>query len=330
METIEDRINNILENKNFNEHPEFPRKNLLIETTNYCNNKCIFCANKKMTRKRKFIDFKIVEKVLKECYDLGTREVGFYATGEPLINKNLDKYIYLAKEIGYNYIYLTTNGILANKERVDSLFKSGLDSLKFSINAIDKNTYKIIHGTDNFNLVVNNLKNAYDLKKEKYNNIRVSVSYIMTKYSVEPKEKIKRFFENISDEVWIDMAKNQGGLIKEIDYLVDEAKNIKAPCYYVFNSINITCEGFITACCMDFQNYLAYADINKQTIKEAWSSKAITELRKKHLLNNVKNTICDNCINGTFGNVQPLEEKLATKFCEYRFILPKELKEKEF
>ena len=40
VETIEDRINNILENKNFNEHPEFPRKNLLIETTNYCNNKC--------------------------------------------------------------------------------------------------------------------------------------------------------------------------------------------------------------------------------------------------------------------------------------------------
>ena len=47
-----------------------------------------------MTRKRKFIDSKIVEKVLKECYDLGTREVGFYATGEPLINKNLDKYIF--------------------------------------------------------------------------------------------------------------------------------------------------------------------------------------------------------------------------------------------
>ena len=67
---------------------------------------------------------------------------------------------------------------MANKERVDSLFKSGLDSLKFSINAIDKNTYKIIHGTDNFNLVVNNLKNAYDLKKEKYNNIRWGVSII--------------------------------------------------------------------------------------------------------------------------------------------------------
>ena len=80
---------------------------------------------------------------------------------------------------------------------------------------------------------------------------------------------------------------------------------------------------------MDFQNYLAYADINKQTIKEAWNSKTITELRKKHLLNNVKNTICDNCINGTFSDVQPLEEKLATKFCEYKFTLPQELRERK-
>lgn len=52
MESIEDRISNILNNKNFSEHPAFPQKNLLIETTNYCNNKCLFCANRKMTRKK--------------------------------------------------------------------------------------------------------------------------------------------------------------------------------------------------------------------------------------------------------------------------------------
>lgn len=93
----------------------------------------------------------------------------------------------------------------------------------------------------------------------------------------------------------------------------------------MFNSINITCEGYITACCMDFQNYLAYADINKMTIKEAWNSECITELRRKHLCNNVKDTICDNCINGIFKNVSPLDYKLATNFCEYQMDLPQEL-----
>lgn len=331
MVTIKNRINSIMNNKNFSKHPQFPNRNLLIEITNYCNNRCLFCANRKMTRKKDFIEPKIVDKVLRECYELGTREVGFYATGEPLINNKLEDYILLAKNIGYEYVYLTTNGILANKERVDKLFQNGLDSLKFSINSIDKNTYKIIHGTDNFNVVLKNLENAYNLKKEKYINRKISVSYIMTKYSFEEEENIKIFFKNISDEVVVDMARNQGGLIKEIDYLIDNVKNIKAPCYYVFNSINITCEGYITACCMDFQNYLAYADISKTTIKEAWNSKLITELRRMHLCNNVKSTICDNCINGNFNRVKPLNTELATNFCEYQLDLPQKLmKRKEF
>ena len=329
MNTIESRVNNILNNKkNFNETPEFPKKNLLIEVTNYCNNKCLFCANRKMTRKKSFINKKTLAKVLKECYNLGSTEVGFYATGEPLINKNLEQYVLLAKKIGYSYVYITTNGILANKDRVDRLFRNGLDSIKFSINALNREKYKLIHGTDSFNTVIKNLEDVYKLKKEKYQNKKVSVSYIMTKYTFAPKDKIKDFFSVISDEVIVNIARNQGGLIKEIDYLVDVSDNIKLPCFYVFNSVNITCEGYLTACCMDFQNYLAYADLNKVSVKEAWNNSLITNIRKMHLQNNLNKTICSNCISGKFKNVEPICENLATKLCGYELDLPNELKRK--
>ena len=329
MNTIESRVNNILNNKkNFNETPEFPKKNLLIEVTNYCNNKCLFCANRKMTRKKSFINKKTLAKVLKECYNLGSTEVGFYATGEPLINKNLEQYVLLAKKIGYSYVYITTNGILANKDRVDRLFRNGLDSIKFSINALNREKYKLIHGTDSFNTVIKNLEDVYKLKKEKYQNKKVSVSYIMTKYTFAPKDKIKDFFSDISDEVIVNIARNQGGLIKEIDYLVDVSDNIKLPCFYVFNSVNITCEGYLTACCMDFQNYLAYADLNKVSVKEAWNNSLITNIRKMHLQNNLNQTICSNCIRGKFKNVEPICENLATKLCGYELDLPNELKRK--
>ena len=325
MNTVKKRIANMLKEKSKSEYPLFPKKNLLIEVTNYCNNKCLFCANRKMTRKRGFIEDETVEKALKECYKLGTREVGFYATGEPLMNKKLENYILLAKEIGYEYVYLTTNGILANKERINNIFKSGLDSLKFSINAIEEDTYKLIHGTDNFKLVLNNLRSAYNLKNEKYNNVKVSVSYIMTKYSLKEKSEIENFFKDISDEVIIDMAKNQGGLIQEIDYLVDNSQNIKLPCFYVFHSVNITYEGYITACCMDFQNYLAYANIKKISIEEAWKNEIITKLRKNHLLGNVDGTICENCIKGTFNTIKPINCNLATIINNYNIDLPKQL-----
>jgi len=79
----------------------------------------------------------MVESALRQAYELGTREVGFYATGEPFIVKELPEYIKMAKDIGYTYTYLTSNGSLAIPEKIRAVIDAGLDSIKFSINAPD-------------------------------------------------------------------------------------------------------------------------------------------------------------------------------------------------
>ncbi|MCL2812884.1 MAG: radical SAM protein, partial [Clostridia bacterium] len=98
--------------------PPFPHSNFLIETSNACNQKCIFCAHQKMTRKVGKIKPELVFDILAQAYALGTREVGFYATGEPFLVPELPMYIKKAKEIGYEYVYLTSNGALATPERI--------------------------------------------------------------------------------------------------------------------------------------------------------------------------------------------------------------------
>lgn len=65
--------------------PPFPISNFLIETSNACNHACIFCAHQKMKRKIGKIKKEFVFDILQQAYDLGTREVGFYATGEPFL-----------------------------------------------------------------------------------------------------------------------------------------------------------------------------------------------------------------------------------------------------
>ena len=294
----------------------FPKKNLLIEVTNKCNNKCIFCANRKMTRKTRFIDFDLAKRVLKECYDLGSREVGFYATGEPLLYPNLDNLISEANLIGYDYIYLTTNGLLADEKLVESLIKSGLQSIKFSINAIDREDYKFIHGLDAFDIVMNNLKKCKELQK-KYN-FKLFVSTILTRYTNYELNKVEDYFQKYCDKVVVQNVKNQGGLLPMInDRLLissnEKNSSFSVPCSYMFNAVCITCEGYITGCCMDFQNYLAYADINNKSIKDAWECEIIKDCRKAQLNGDVGNTICKCCIGKGFKNIKPLCEDLATE-----------------
>lgn len=318
MSELYKRIKEISEIKKYELNPKMPNKNLLIEVTNKCNCNCIFCANSKMIRKRKFIDKNLVKKVLTEAYDLGVKEVGFYTTGESLLNPDLSSYIKLAKSIGYKYVYITTNGILLNEKKVKEIVDSGIDSIKLSINAINKEDYKLIHGVDFYDKVFDNLKRLYEYRKNKKLSFNIFVSYIATRYTDYNTEDIKKNFMNYSDEVVIINVRNQSGMMPEISELLSckkeegkiESKRL-VPCHYVFDTINVSCEGYLTACCTDFENYLAYADLNKTSLKEAWNNKIITELRRKHLKNKLEGTLCYNCIYNSHVNPMPLSKEFT-------------------
>ena len=292
---------------------KYKPKKLMIEVTNNCNSKCIFCGNCNMTRERSFESGKIVKKALEQGKAMEISEVGFYTNGEPLLDKNIEKYIEYAKKNLYDYVYITTNGMLANKNRVKALFDSGLDSIKFSINSIEKENYKNVHGVNCFEKVVENLRNAYYMKKSKYPNKKVYVSYIKTKMNNYKDDEIKHFFEEYCDGVLIQEVRNQGGLISNIEKLKpnNHEKTYTLPCFYPFNTVIVTCEGYVTACCMDFQNYLVYGNLNEKKLQDIWNNDVIQELRKKHLNGKIEDTICKNCIDNKFEPCKPLMERYS-------------------
>jgi pyruvate-formate lyase-activating enzyme len=313
MEYLAKRKKKSLEFNNsiFTEYP----KNMLIEVTNHCNDKCIFCDNRKMTRKRGFIDKEFLNRILKEAYDLGTREVGFYTTGEPLMCKELPSYIEKAKKIGYEYIYITTNGALMTEKAIEQIVEAGIDSIKFSINAGTKETYKIIHNSDDFFNVLNNLEKLYEYRKNNKKNFKIFVSYVNTKQNKAElsilKEKILKYIDEIEDfDVY-----NQGGSMYEINGIItisNDFRPIKAPCFMLFNRFHITYEGYLNICCVDFQNYLAVADLNEVSIKDAWNCNIFADIRKRHIENALEGTMCYNCVNNDNTEIKPLVEKYAT------------------
>jgi len=319
--SLKDRVNEISKVGNAVIYPPFPQKNLLIEVTNCCNLDCIFCANNKSTRKRGFINSELAKKVLKDAYSLGTREVGFYTTGEPLLNLNLSEYIRYAKDLGYTYTYITTNGVLMNDEKIKELVSSGIDSIKFSINAINKEDYKMIHGRDLFGEVISNLKKLYNYRESNNLYFKIYVSYIMTKYTSYETKAIKDFFGNYSDGVVVNNVRNQSGLCPFIsrELICEDEKDLvtgkrNIPCHYVFDTVNVSYEGYLSACCTDFQNYLVYADLNKESLSDAWHNIYITNLRNMHLKKEIDNTLCHNCIYSDTFIPQPILDDKAWFF----------------
>ena len=300
--------------------PKFPNTNLLIELSNICNDECIFCANRKMKRKKGYMDFGLLTSILNQAYDNGCHEVGFYATGEPLVYPKLSEAVKLAKDIGYTYTYITTNGALLTEEKMISLFDAGLDSIKFSINAYDRDTYKLIHGRDDFDKVINNLKMVSEYRKKNNLKFRLFISFVITKFTQDKTDYFKAEYSKYCDEILFVEVLNQAGLNSEIHPLLTcdhKDKNIvcgtqNIPCARIFNGISITYEGYLSACCVDFENQLIIADLNKVPLAEAWVCEKYQKLRQAHLDKKVKGTMCQNCFNYSKRSFEPLSPEYAT------------------
>jgi MoaA/NifB/PqqE/SkfB family radical SAM enzyme len=259
------------------------------------------------------IDIEFFKRISQEAYDMGLRRIGLYTIGEMFLCKDVATHIRNAKQTGYEYIYSDTNGLLATKENLKMVIEAGLDSIKFSINAGTQETYKLVHGRDAFDKVIENLKTCYELKQKINQNLRIMVSYVVTKQNEKEIEQLKRIVEPyITDDVMVHPV----SLVSSWRYNVNaehlipekmECGKISIPCKMVLNRIHITYNGYLTACCQDFYYDLLLADLKQTSLQDAWYGKKAMALREAHIKRNLKGLLCNNCYKNNFEKYDPLK-----------------------
>jgi pyruvate-formate lyase-activating enzyme len=306
-ESIEDRVKKQATIDYLVPKPPFPR-NMLIEISNRCNHKCTFCFNPSMTRRKGGMDPDFIRRILQEAYDCGVREVGFTATGESLMDKHLFDYFSLAKDIGYEYTYFSTNGALLNEKKIEQIFSSDLSSIKFSFNAGTRETYKYIHGRDDFDHVIAMIKAIDRERKARNLLLRLFVTCVVTEKNKDEQNNLQEILGDVVDKlIFAPEAKDVGPITAALD--------IVSPCAMVFNRIHLTYEGYLSACCTDFEGNLVVADLNTMPLKEAWESEIFQELRRRHITHAkdgaLNGTLCAPCIAKRTMPFLPLKEALA-------------------
>jgi len=283
--------------------PPFPRE-ILIDISSYCNHACTFCSNTRMASKKIMESDKVV-KMLAEGYECGAREIGLYATGEPFAAKELPHYVAEAKRLGYEYIYLTSNGAGAIPERAKQVLDNGLNSIKFSVHAGTRESYKKVHGRDDFDKVMNNLKWIHQYREESGLDFGIYVTMVQTNESIDEVDLLHSLVKPYIDEWDPHLLTNSCGTMPENNEIGEiEQNNIRGRghsdiCFQPFNSFTVTAEGYMSACVLDYHKGLVVADLNEMSMKEAWHNKIYQEFRQMHLDDKTQGTICYNCIYNT-------------------------------
>lgn len=284
-------------------------KSVKIELTSRCDLKCYFCATARNMRPKGDIDFEFLKRILKEMREDGVEEIGMFYLGESFLYKKLPQAISFAKELGYPYIFLTTNGRTATFDRVYECAKAGLNSLKFSFNAHDRESYRETTRVDAFKTVSTNIRKARDAVNRAFEETghlcRLYASSILFDH-LQPrrmKEILDEITPYLDEHYWLPLY-NQAGLIQYEKDKEPVAGNIgrvgalreSLPCWALFSEGHIREDGMLSACCFDHSGDFIMGDLNRERFMDAWNSPKFQQLRAMSLKKLVKGTVCENCM----------------------------------
>jgi radical SAM protein with 4Fe4S-binding SPASM domain len=256
-----------------------------IDASAACNLRCPMCSRTIMLKKNKSIqsahfDFDLYKRLIDEAAELGIYSVKYNWLGEPLMNPRIVDMVKYAKDKGIEDTMMNTNAVLLSEKMSRDLINAGLDKLFFSFDSPYKESYEEIRVGAKYEDVLTNIKRFREIREEMGSlnpTTRVSMVLIPGKNENFIDDYVKLFSDIVDAIAYDDFIDHE----KDCSFL-DEKKDTRFSCAQLWQRIFVRPDGSIGICCRDHYTACGIGNINNMTLKEAWNSPVLKEIRDKH------------------------------------------------
>ena len=240
-------------------------RKVYLEISNMCNLSCRFCPGTK--RSKKAITEEELAVLLPKIRPY-TDYLYFHLMGEPLLHKNLERFLEMAGSYGFKVI-LTTNGTLLKKQQEMLLRSPALHKVNISLHAFEANDLSVpfaIYLSDCF--AFGNASNGKKL-----------VVYRLWNQGGEDKQNrgiLETMHQSFPGE-WV--QERQGIRIANRTYLEYGDKfdwpdptasegDAQVFCYGLRDQLGVLCDGTVVPCCLDHEGDLALGNLLTQDMED--------------------------------------------------------------
>ena len=273
---------------------------VMIDPSNLCNYKCNFCPTsdnellKKFSRPKGMMDLGLFKKIIDDIniYAKKTltkpKSLLLYKDGEPLLNKNIDKMIsYVKKNNAIDFVCVTTNASLLNKEMTNKDLESNLDTLRVSIQSLTQSGFKEITKTKFDQIKIkDNISYFYSQKKKLNKKTEVLIQYVdcenLDKCTID---NFVRDYSLISDRVVIIPIMGWTRFEENDWRLGNKRKEKKEPvvCSDPFSRLSVNFDGSVSICCVDWSHGTVVGNLNNESFEQIWNGEKLRQYRILHL-----------------------------------------------
>lgn len=261
-----------------------------IELVGGCNYRCRMCPHTDPGRETDFIKalpWTVFQSVIDQCLELGLRSVRLHGSGEPTLCRYLPEAVAYCKQHGLQTL-VTTNGARLDSMLSDQLILAGLDHLTISATGYDQATYLQWMGTDNYDLVRDNVRYYVSRSdRGRCNTYHLIIDPQQTDQELQLYQENWQHYTGAGIEVW--QMHNWSGNWQQVRF--DRARGAQRSCGRMFEPVlEVRAGGLdghygaVVACCMvlgaDSRAVLGHADAD--SIQDIWNGSAYQRLRSAH------------------------------------------------
>lgn len=297
---------------------EFPLF-LQLDMNQNCNLRCCHCIKKSPELMAKIygketLSWNDYKNIIDEGQEYECPSMSPCGINEPLLMKDLEKYLKYARDHGFIDIMINTNGTLLTKERTKKLLDAGLTRIRFSIDAATQETYSRIRGRGNYHKVIKNIEQFLDLKNSGGYSLPVTgVNFCKININEHEANEFIKYWEEKVDMVTTQIfappvSSEEFSKYYPSDQIGtgDKLKNFKCP--QPFQRLVIRNYDITPCCALDSR--LKIGNLKTDSIYKIWNSETMNQLRELHKNGEyLKNDICKECTSLFYPSKKQLTEQ---------------------
>jgi len=187
--------------------------------------------------------------------------ISFFNWGEPLMNKNLPRFIKKAQALDIYTEIHTHLSLRLSDQAMEDLLLSGVDEIAVSIDGFSKETYPIYRRGGNLDLVLNNLERLKTLNDRLGLNTKIIWNFLVFSFNEHEVKTARKYCENLGvffnpRDAYIDIEKNPDWLPSyrrgEANKKAGEPLSPKEPgrsCAWHYYYSVVNSDGSVSPCC---------------------------------------------------------------------------------
>jgi radical SAM protein with 4Fe4S-binding SPASM domain len=314
---------------------------LLIDITNRCNAKCVWCPNPDLTNVGA-MDMDVYRKIID---DFGFRGgvVTFGTFGEPLMDKYMQERIeYLKRYPKIHKVEVLTNGFFLNEKIVPTLLEHGV-GVDISLDELDRQTFEDVKKMS-FDVVRDNIVDFLDANSKIARPVPVNIR-IKTLKTVEETMEQELFkiiasydcsivLNSIDDNIISNWAGklDKDAFVKE--YKISTKNKTRythkrfnqtnvAPCTQLWKWMVVYWDGRVVLCCADMFSQTTVGNLKTNSISEIWNGPKMKKYRDQMVKRQRFDiAICQDCdIHLSWHNLKEYYDDNGNFLLDRKFIM---------